>query len=133
MRCVCAAGPIIVAGVALGINAVNQSHGMHLDDTHKKLGVALFVLYFAQLLFGALIHFVRVNSAGVAARRPPQNYAHALMGLLIIALAAWQVRTGFRTEYPEWTTGRVPRGVGTLWIVWVVVRVSLSSLLLVSC
>ncbi|KAF7978967.1 hypothetical protein HWV62_44209 [Athelia sp. TMB] len=114
-----AAGPIIVAGVALGIHAVDESHGMHLDDTHKKLGIALFVLYFAQLAFGALIHFVRVASAGPA-RRPPQNYAHAVMGLLILALAGWQVRTGFRTEYPEWTTGRVPMGVETLWIVWVV-------------
>ncbi|KAF7974921.1 hypothetical protein HWV62_10953 [Athelia sp. TMB] len=113
-------GPIIVAGVALGIHAVDESHGMHLDDTHKKLGIALFVLYFAQLAFGALIHFVRVASAGPA-RRPPQNYAHAIMGLLILALAGWQVRTGFRTEYPEWTTGRVPMGVETLWIVWVVI------------
>ena len=28
-------GPVIIAGVALGILTVNGSGGMHLDDTHK--------------------------------------------------------------------------------------------------
>ncbi|KZP07366.1 hypothetical protein FIBSPDRAFT_287803 [Athelia psychrophila] len=110
-------GPIIVAGVALGIHSVDASGGMHLDDTHKKLGVALFVLYFVQLLGGAVIHFFKPKNS---MRRPAQNYAHAFLGLLIIALAFWQVRTGYRSEYPEWATGRVPMGVNTLWIVWVV-------------
>ncbi|KZP30307.1 hypothetical protein FIBSPDRAFT_917134 [Athelia psychrophila] len=110
-------GPIIVAGVALGIHSVDASGGMHLDDTHKKLGVALFVLYFVQLLGGAVIHFFKPKNS---TRRPAQNYAHAFLGLLIIALAFWQVRTGYRSEYPEWATGRVPMGVNTLWIVWVV-------------
>ncbi|KZP30311.1 hypothetical protein FIBSPDRAFT_1038318 [Athelia psychrophila] len=107
-------GPIIVAGVALGIHSVDASGGMHLDDTHNKLGVALFMLYFVQLLGGAVIHYFKPKNS---MRRPAQNYAHAFLGLLIIALAFWQVRTGYRREYPEWATGRVPMGVNTLWIV----------------
>ncbi|KZP07365.1 hypothetical protein FIBSPDRAFT_939533 [Athelia psychrophila] len=66
---------------------------------------------------GPVIHFFKSKTA---TRRPAQYYAHAALGLLIIALAFWQVHTGCRHEYPEWTMGRVPMGGNTLWIVWVV-------------
>lgn len=111
-------GPIIVAGVALGINAVNESHGRHLNDMHKKLGVALFILYFVQLFSGALIHFVKSPSHPT---RPAQNYLHAFTGILLIALAFWQVRSGYTFEYPLWTRDSVPRGVNALWFIWVVI------------
>lgn len=115
---------------------------MHLNDTHKvrtppsspfpspahplfppqKLGIALFVLYFAQLTSGAVIHFFKFPAR--SPRRPAQNYLHALTGLLLIALAAYQARTGYRREYPEMAGRAAPRGVGTLWVVWAVVRLS---------
>lgn len=90
----------------------------------KKLGMALFVLYFAQLTLGAGIHYIKPRwSTG----RPPQNYAHALIGLLIIGLSFWQVGTGYATEYPESTGKIAPEGVAVMWIVWV--TVSLHSYL----
>ncbi|KAF7970590.1 hypothetical protein HWV62_23597 [Athelia sp. TMB] len=104
-------GPVIIAGVVLGILTVNGSGGMHLDDIHKKLGIALFALYFAQLMLGALIHFVKPRSF---TGRPPQNYAHAILGLTIIGLSYWQVGTGYATEYPEWTGKTVPVGVAVV-------------------
>ena len=59
-----------------------------------------------------------------------QNYFHAVLGLLIIALAFYQVRTGYKTEWPN-TTGRgdVSNGIDIVWYIWVVV--SFSSCLLV--
>ncbi|KAJ3502239.1 hypothetical protein NMY22_g18653 [Coprinellus aureogranulatus] len=54
-------------------------------------------------------------------KRPPQNYFHAILGIAIIGLSLWQVRTGFRDEWPS-VTGRddVPNGVNIVWYIWVV-------------
>lgn len=88
----------------------------------QKWGVAIFVLYFIQCALGAVIHWIKPkNSTG----RPAQNYIHAVLGLLIIALALYQVRTGFKVEWPK-TTGRgeLMTGATVVWYIWVVVRLS---------
>jgi len=38
--------------------------------------------------------------------RPPQNYFHAILGLVILALAAYQVHYGLTTEW-AFTTGNL--------------------------
>jgi hypothetical protein len=111
------AGPVIIIGVALGIRAVVQMDNVHLNDVHKKWGVAIFVLYFVQCALGAIIHTWKPKNS---LRRPAQNYLHAIMGLVIIGLAFYQVRTGYTTEWPL-KTGRVtPKAVNVVWYVWVV-------------
>jgi hypothetical protein len=55
--------------------------------------------------------------------RPPQNYIHAIFGLLIIALALYQVHTGYHIEWPE-TTGRAPLPDGVDIIFWIWAAVS---------
>ncbi|KAL0067392.1 AdoMet-homocysteine methyltransferase [Marasmius tenuissimus] len=112
------AGSSIVIGVALGIQSVVKAGAMHLDDTHKKWGIALFVLYIVQCLLGAFIHFIKpAKPVG----RPIQNYAHAVVGLLTIGIALYQVRTGYKYEWPA-TTGRgdLGKGVDIVWYAWVV-------------
>ena len=89
--CVIAAGPVIVAGFALGVASVKSAGVEDLDDTHKKWGVAIFVLYIVQLLLGAVIHWVKPASWTVHKKRPIQNYLHAVFGLVIIGLAFYQV------------------------------------------
>jgi hypothetical protein len=37
------------------------------------------------------IHFVRIPILFIA-HRPPQNYLHAILGLVILAMASYQVR-----------------------------------------
>ncbi|OBZ70770.1 hypothetical protein A0H81_09411 [Grifola frondosa] len=99
------AGPVIITGVALGITAVNKALSGPVADVHKRWGIALFVLYLAQAALGTAIH----------------NYAHAIFGLLIIALAMFQVRTGFRTEWPVQTgRGSIGNGANVFWYVWIV-------------
>ncbi|KAJ3887294.1 hypothetical protein GG344DRAFT_68940 [Lentinula edodes] len=110
-------GLIIVIGVALGIQAVVVSGGQHLNDEHKKWGVALFVLYFFQCSLGAFIHWVKFkNILG----RPPQNYIHALLGLFIIGAALYQVHTGYKTEWPKIGRGPLMAGADYVWYIWVV-------------
>jgi len=112
------AGPIIIAGVALGIQSVTTSGSPHLGDTHKKWGIGIFALYFLQCAIGAFIHWVKPKNSR---RRPFQNYLHAVVGLLIIGLALYQVRSGFKTEWPTMTgRGDLPNAVQIVWYVWVV-------------
>ncbi|THH26653.1 hypothetical protein EUX98_g7532 [Antrodiella citrinella] len=113
--------PIIVPGVALGIAAVHKAGAQHLSDTHMKWGVAIFALYFLQLMIGEFIHLVKPRSWTVDKRRPIQNYFHAGLGLVIIALAFYQVRNGFTREWPKQTgRGAVPNAANIVWYVWVV-------------
>jgi hypothetical protein len=112
------AGPIIITGAALGFRAVAITGGVHLQDNHMKWGLAIFVLYFAQAAFGAAIHWFKPrNFTG----RPLQNYLHAVIGLLTIALAFYQTRTGYRTEWPLLVgLGNISNAVSIVWYVWVV-------------
>ncbi|ESK83385.1 CBD9-like protein [Moniliophthora roreri MCA 2997] len=112
------AGTVIISGVAVGIQGVSDLGGTHLDDTHMRLGVALFVLYFVQCFLGAIIHFIKPSKF---IGRPPQNYLHAVLGLTIIALALYQVRTGYRQEWPKVSgRGAISNGANIIWYIWVV-------------
>ncbi|KAJ7633474.1 hypothetical protein DFH06DRAFT_1101254 [Mycena polygramma] len=112
------AGPVIITGVVLGFKAAGPIGYKILDD-HKKTGIVLFGLYFAQCIVGALIHYVKPKNATA---RPPQNYFHAVFGITIVALSMYQIRTGYRTEWPNFTgLGSVPSSVNILWMIWVII------------
>jgi len=113
------AGPIIITGVSLGIQAVHEARSSHVDDTHKRWGIAIFTLYFVQLILGYVIHWVKPK--GGFRSRPPQNYMHAVLGLLLVALAFYQVRTGCKTEWPNQTgRGPLPNATNIIWYIWIV-------------
>jgi hypothetical protein len=95
--------PLIVAGWVKGIQA---GHGSPMDH-HKvwqvplqipfvtqcnvqKVGTVICSLYMVQIVLGAFIHFVRIPFP-LLVRRPLSNYAHALLGLVILAMSAYQV------------------------------------------
>jgi hypothetical protein len=64
------------------------------EDPHQKIGLSLFIMYIIQVIIGIFVHYVKVPTLG-RGRRPVQNYLHALLGLAIMALAAYQVRGDF--------------------------------------
>ncbi|KAF7376653.1 CBD9-like protein [Mycena sanguinolenta] len=110
------AGPTIITGVALGFKASGPV-GYTIMDPHKKMGIIIFSLYCVQCVVGALIHYVKPkNSTG----RPPQNYFHAVFGLTIIALAMYQIRTGYKTEWAYTGLASVPSSVNIIWTLWVI-------------
>jgi len=115
------AGPVIIAGFVLGFKASGKEEATQWD-THKKTGVVLFALYLFQCSLGAFIHYVKPKNFVTIVGRQPQNYFHAVFGLAIIALAMYQIRTGYRDEWPQYAqSGDVPKGVNVLWIVWCIV------------
>ncbi|KAF8507478.1 hypothetical protein BU17DRAFT_100499 [Hysterangium stoloniferum] len=118
------AGPFIVVGCVLGYVAVNQQ-GSDVSSPHKRIGTILLALYLCQCVLGAFIHFVKIR---FRFGRPPQNYFHAIFGLVILALAFYQVHIGYDEEWPN-TTGRSPVAnvVNIVWIVWIVVFALLYS------
>lgn len=133
------AAPAIIIGFAFAVAAVQQHPGSsHFNDDHKvrlrhplligsrltiyaqKLGLVICILYVVQCTLGAVVHFIK-NPNRV--RRPAQNYVHAVLGLVIIALAFAQVRSGYHSEWSAATgRGNVSNGVNIVWIIWVVVR-----------
>ncbi|KAK7044898.1 cytochrome b561 domain-containing protein [Favolaschia claudopus] len=114
-------GPVIFAGVAMGFNAAKMLELENLEDPHQKIGVSLIALYVIQLLVGIFIHFVKMGKL-FGGHRPPQNYFHVVLGLAILALAAYQVHYGL---YTEWLlTGglhQVPGSAKHAWLALIIV------------
>ena len=79
--------------------------GGQLNDTHKKWGVAIFVLYFFQLSLGGFIHFIKVRFLCVLGRSV-QNYFHALFGIFLIGISFYQVSC-LSVPYTQSANGRV--------------------------
>ncbi|KAF9023335.1 hypothetical protein BDZ89DRAFT_1069943 [Hymenopellis radicata] len=92
------AGPVIFAGRRMDLQLP------HFVDPHQQIGLALLILYVVQLVLGMLIHWVKMPALRVK-RRPPQNYLHAVLGLAMLALAAYQVHYGLYTEWAFATGG----------------------------
>lgn len=84
--------PVILLGWALGYKTTAELEDGHFKDPHKKVGLALLVLYVAQILLGVLVHYVKIPSL-FRGYRPPHSYIHIFLGLAILALAQWQVRS----------------------------------------
>ncbi|KAH6913838.1 hypothetical protein BKA70DRAFT_646105 [Coprinopsis sp. MPI-PUGE-AT-0042] len=109
-----------VIGIILGFVGVSNRGGVHANTTHKRVGITLLVLYILQVSLGAIVHFFKPKSWTKGGRRPIQNYIHAILGVLIIALALFQARTGYKTEWPRVTSRAATNGVNIVWYVWVV-------------
>ncbi|KAJ7608519.1 hypothetical protein DFH06DRAFT_192255 [Mycena polygramma] len=112
------AGVFIVTGVALAVVANIQS-GAALDN-HKRTGFGILVVYILQCLIGAIVHFVKAKHAR---RRPIQNYFHAILGIILIAMGMYQIRTGYSFEWPAYMGSRLPGWVNSLWIIWCILLV----------
>ncbi|KAJ7697628.1 hypothetical protein B0H17DRAFT_1051651 [Mycena rosella] len=89
-----------------------------VTDPHQKIGVALLAMYVTQLLLGGFIHFVKLPIRG---HRPPQNYLHAVLGLAIIALAAYQIHYGLTIEWLLTGQGPVPGSALNAWLALIIV------------
>ncbi|KAJ6526672.1 hypothetical protein B0H19DRAFT_544248 [Mycena capillaripes] len=114
------AGLFIITGVSLGFLADHELGGSPWDN-HKRTGIVLLVLYIAQCVIGAVIHFVKPKGG---TRRPIQNYFHAILGLSVLVLGMYQIRTGYAMEWPRYMdSGALPSWVNTLWIVWSLILV----------
>ncbi|KIO22244.1 hypothetical protein M407DRAFT_216834, partial [Tulasnella calospora MUT 4182] len=87
-------GPIIISGWFIAYNFVGEDH---FRDSHTRVGLLLLLLYIVQMLLGAIIHFFKPKRT--IAGRPIQNYAHALLGLTIIALGLYNVHEGYGDEW----------------------------------
>jgi len=125
-------GPVILSGWALGYQTTQSLFtGGNWVDTHKKIGLVLLILYLIQMALGAFIHLIKFPSwMTTRLHRPPQNYLHAFLGLVIIALAAFQVHYGMWTEWAHslGTLHPVHMGCKHFWLSWVVVFWSLYGL-----
>ncbi|KAJ7082423.1 hypothetical protein B0H15DRAFT_993831 [Mycena belliarum] len=112
-------GPVVVAGLGLGF-AAKAEYGDTISPSHVTLGKVILGLYIIQCAMGAVIHYFKPASA--ARRRPPQNYLHAVIGLLLVGLGMYQAHSGYAEEWPRLLRyGELPESVNRLWIAWCVI------------
>ncbi|KAG5722281.1 hypothetical protein E4T56_gene3890, partial [Termitomyces sp. T112] len=83
-------GPIIHVGWSSGHQTAQMLNMGHFIDTHQPTGIALLILYVAQLLLVIFIHFYKFPSL-FSGHRHPQNYFHIFLVVAIFILAAYQV------------------------------------------
>ncbi|KAH9060388.1 hypothetical protein EDB83DRAFT_2224358 [Lactarius deliciosus] len=93
-------GPLVFAAWAMGSKASDLTDSPM--DHHKKIGYVIFGLYIGQVVLGTFIHYVRIPFPFLG-HRPPQNYIHALLGIVILAMANYQVHYGIYVEWPLMT------------------------------
>jgi hypothetical protein len=84
--------PLILAAWAMGRNAHYYGQGGSLSP-HGKRGLLIIGLYIAQLVLGLFIHYIRIPFPAFG-HRPPQNFLHAVQGLVILGLANYQIYDG---------------------------------------
>lgn len=106
-------GTAAIFGGFLGYRSVEAAGASHYNDAHKKWGVALLFLYFVQCGFGAIIHWKRpaIRIWGIL---------HAVFGLTVIALSFYQVRLGYKYEWPAVTGRDVIKPIENTWIVLII-------------
>jgi len=71
-----------------------------------------------------IIHWVKPKGIKY---RPPQNYLHVIFGILIMALALYQVRIGYHVEWPMTTGRESSNGINVFFWIWVVVSVNIKT------
>ncbi|KAJ2917608.1 hypothetical protein MD484_g2827, partial [Candolleomyces efflorescens] len=115
------AGPIIALGWVLGPIAVYQAGVPHLNDAHKICGVIFIFLYAAQVWLGRYIHQRRVELAAkgpITKPHPPLNVLHVVIGLLFIAFAFFQVRSGLDKLAEEEDEAPSVKWYYKVWAIW---------------
>ncbi|KAF5375724.1 hypothetical protein D9615_009353 [Tricholomella constricta] len=115
-------GPVIFVGWALGYQTTETLKMGHFMDAHQATGLALIILYLVQLVLGTFIHYFKFPSL-FRGRRPPQNYFHVFLGLVIFILAAAQVYSGLYTEWNIALGGlhQVPQSAKKAWLAFIIV------------
>ncbi|KAF9533399.1 hypothetical protein CPB83DRAFT_845199 [Crepidotus variabilis] len=117
------AGPVITLGALLGPAVVwsKQSFRTHLANGHERFGVVLLLVYYAQVYLGRYIHARRnqlAKQGPIKAPHPPLNILHIVLGVSIIGLSFFQVRSGL--QWWEALTGRgaITPWAWPLWHIW---------------
>ncbi|VDB92188.1 unnamed protein product [Peniophora sp. CBMAI 1063] len=98
------------ATLLLGLVAAVRAAPAHLDDTHKRVGVLLALLFVGQSALGMYVSRAVSPIKGT-------SIASVVAGMAVVALALYQTRTGMMTEWVAATgTGSLP----ALEIMWLV-------------
>ncbi|KAF8507265.1 hypothetical protein JB92DRAFT_2832860 [Gautieria morchelliformis] len=119
------AGPIIMAGFAMGYMAVQQTVSLggvtNWSDAHMKMGLAIFILYFVQITLGLFSHLIKFPSSRFLFHRSPQQLLHIALGLAIIGMSFYQVRLGYQVEWITFIQTIPPPSVNRAWMALVIV------------
>ncbi|GAA5986814.1 hypothetical protein JCM10908_000908 [Rhodotorula pacifica] len=129
---------LVIITFALGTYAT----GNEWNDTHKRLGLALFILVLLQATLGLVGHRTRrthltssrpssglyYNSSPKRPSFPFTRISHVVLGLVTIGLGYWQIETGISDD-GEWNSkaenGKVPKSVQIIF--WILLGVEVAA------
>lgn len=99
----------IVIGFALGVSAAKPAP---LDEqTHYQVGVAVFILFFVQVILGFAAHEYKKRSGNRYIA-----FLHIPLGLIIFGLAVWNMEIGWNIWSSGYVAGAAPRDVIYAWM-----------------
>jgi len=120
------AGPVITMGVLLGpiIVLSKTSFRIHFANAHEICGALLLLLYYAQVMLGRYIHDRRSKLARlgpITHPHPPLNILHIILGVSIITLSFFQIRSGMGWWETLTHRGPITNWASPLWKAWMVI------------
>lgn len=80
----------VFIGFFLAVGGVSLMGQSHFSNTHEKLGLALFILLFVQILLGVASHSLKKRKG-----KRYIGYVHIPFGLIMFGLSVWQIHEGF--------------------------------------
>lgn len=96
----------VTIGFFLAVGGIARAPPKHFSAKHMKVGLAIYILMFVQLVLGQTGHLVRRKTGSRIT-----SFIHAPLGLFIFALAIWNCYLGFEI----WSWWQVPRSA--TWVV----------------
>lgn len=114
----------VTIGFFVAVGALADAGFSHFTAKHMKVGLAIYILMFVQLVLGQTGHVIRRKTGSRIV-----NFVHIPLGLLIYALAIWNIHLGFEI----WSWWQVPDSATWVVAAWsiLVAVVYLGGLLLV--
>nr|CDI57151.1 cbd9-like protein [Melanopsichium pennsylvanicum 4] len=94
---------VLIAFIVI-VAEISQSDGDHFDSTHARVGLAIFIVMFLQILLGIVGHKTK--------RFNPSRIVHVVVGLGLTGVAIWNATSGL--ELWSWGAPNWSR-----WILWI--------------
>ena len=93
-----AAFALFVAAFAVAVSYTSKEGGVHFGNSHQKMGLAMFIMAFLQVIGGAARPHVPAPDSGEekTSVRKGWEVGHRVLGVTLLACGFWQMQEGIK-------------------------------------